>query len=251
VLSGPTGRIGGLALRSDEGRLADRTVRQAVQAALDPKLIDPALGAWAEPRWALGLPGAWGSSPARRPPHDPALARRLVTQAGLADSVLRLLVPESGSGPDVSRLVEAIRISLAVAGLTVRVRTEPADAYERALRHAEADMALAEAASEISDPHFVFRPLLASDAATRGSGTNVAFYRSPAIDALLLRGSQVAFRPERSRIYQRIQALVAEEAPYIPLYVRREWALARPAVRGLRLEPDGGHRLERVWVEAP
>jgi peptide/nickel transport system substrate-binding protein len=233
VLAGPTRRVGGLALRSDEGPLADRALRQAVQAALDPKLVDPTL------------------SPAHRPTHDPALARRLVTQAALADPVLRLLAPESRSGPDVSRLVEAIRISLAVAGLTVRVRTERTDAYERALRHGETELALAEAAWEVNDPHFALWPLLASDAATRGSGTNVAFFRSPAMDALLLRGSQVAFRRERSRVYQRIQALVAEEVPYIPLYARREWALARPGVRGLRLEPDGGHRLERVWVEAP
>jgi peptide/nickel transport system substrate-binding protein len=251
VLAGPTRRVGGLALRSDEGRLSDRALRRAVQAALDPKLVDPTLGPWAEPRWTLMPPAAGSASPARRPPHDPALARRLVTQAALADPVLRLLVPDSRSGPDVSRLVEAVRISLAVAGLTVRVRTEAADAYERALRNAETELALAEAAWEVSDPHFALWPLLASAAATRGSGTNVAFFRSPTMDALLLRGSQVAFRPERARVYQRIQALVAEEVPYIPLYARREWALARPAVRGLRLEPDGGHRLERVWVEGP
>jgi peptide/nickel transport system substrate-binding protein len=251
VLSGPTWRIGGLALRSDEGLLASRTVRRAVLAALDPRLVDPALGSWAEPRWTLAPPGAWEAATARRPPHDPALARRLVAEARLADPVLTLLAPESPSGPDLARLVEAIRISLAVAGLTVRVRTEAADAYERALRHGETEMALAETAFELNDPHFVFRPLLASDAATRGTGTNVAFFRNPVVDALLLRGSQVTFRPERSRIYQRVQGLVAEEAPYIPLYARREWAIARPSVRGFRLEPDGGHRLDRVWVEAP
>jgi peptide/nickel transport system substrate-binding protein len=251
VVSGPTWRIGGLALRSDEGLLASRTVRQAVAAALDPRLLDPALGPWAQPRWALVPPGAWDASGARRPRHDPALARRLVAEARLVDPVLRLLVPESASDPDLARLVEAIRISLAVAGIEVRVRTEAGDAYERALRHGEAELALAETAFEVDDPHFVLQPLLGSDAATRGTGTNVAFYRNPAIDALLLRASQIAFHPERVRIYQRVQALVAEEVPYIPLYARREWAVARPSVRELRLEPDGAHRLDRVWVEAP
>jgi peptide/nickel transport system substrate-binding protein len=243
--------VGGLALRSDEGLLANRTVRQAVLASLDPALLRPALGSWAEPWSTLVPPGAWAAREAPRPDHDPARARRLLAEARAASATLTLLVPESPSGPDLARLVEAIRISLAVAGLTVRARTESGDAYERALRRGEAEAALGETAFEIDDPHFTLKPLVASDAATRGTATNVAFYRSPAIDGLLLRASQLAFRPERLRLYQRLQVQLVEELPYIPLYARREWVVARPAVRGLRLEPDGRHRLDRVWVEVP
>jgi ABC-type transport system substrate-binding protein len=249
VLSAPAWRVGGLALRSGEGLFASRTLRQAVVAALDPELIHPALGAWADPWSTLVPPGAWGVRETPRPPHDPARARRLVTEARAAGATLTLLVPESLSGPDLPRLAEAIRISLAVAGLTVRVRTEPGDVYERALRHGEAESALGETVVEIDDPHFTLRPLLATDAATRATATNVAFYRNPAVDGVLLRASQLAFRPERLRLYQRLQAQLAEEAPYVPLYARRQWVLARPTVRGLRLELDGEHRLDRVWVQ--
>lgn len=251
VLSAPTWRVGGLALRSDEGLLAKRTVRQAVLASLDPALLYPALGSWAEPWSTLVPPGAWAAREAPRPGHDPARARRLLAEARAASATLTLLVPESPSGPDLARLAEAIRISLAVAGLTVRARTESGDAYERALRRGEAEAALGETAFEIDDPHFTLKPLVASDAATRGTATNVAFYRSPAIDRLLLRASQLAFRPERLRLYQRLQVQLVEELPYVPLYARREWVVARPTVRGLRLEPDGRHRLDRVWVEVP
>jgi ABC-type transport system substrate-binding protein len=68
---------------------------------------------------------------------------------------------------------------------------------------------------------------------------------------MLVRASQLGFRPERFRLYQRLQALLAEEVPYVPLYVRLQWMVARPEVRGIRLDPGGFHRLERMVLEPP
>jgi peptide/nickel transport system substrate-binding protein len=80
--------------------------------------------------------------------------------------------------------------------------------------------------------------------------TNLSFYRNSKLDDILIRASQLAFRPERLRLYQRAQALLAEEIPWVPLYVRLHWAVTRPEVRGLVLHPSGFHRLDRVWLDA-
>jgi ABC-type transport system substrate-binding protein len=66
----------------------------------------------------------------------------------------------------------------------------------------------------------------------------------------LIRASQLAFRPERLRLYHRAQAILADELPWIPLYVRLHWAVARPTVRGLKLHPSGFHSLEKIWIES-
>ena len=68
---------------------------------------------------------------------------------------------------------------------------------------------------------------------------------------LLIRASQVSFRPERQRLYGRAQAMLAEEVPWVPLYVRLHWAATRMAVRNLRLHPSGNPRFDRVWIDAP
>jgi ABC-type transport system substrate-binding protein len=68
---------------------------------------------------------------------------------------------------------------------------------------------------------------------------------------MLARASQLGYRPERLRIYQRLQGLLAEELPYVPLYVRLQWVVARPGVHGVRLDPGGLHRLERMGVDPP
>jgi ABC-type transport system substrate-binding protein len=168
------------------------------------------------------------------------------------DPTLVLLASEQASGPEGAGLAEAIRISLGAAGFRVQVKLEAPEAAAAAARQGTADLVLHEAAAlEVNDPDFFLRPLLATDGTAPGAGTNVALLRSPLIDGLLTRAGQLGFRPERLRLYQRLQGLLADELPYVPLYLRLQWLAARPAVRGAQLEPSGLHRLERFWVEAP
>jgi peptide/nickel transport system substrate-binding protein len=251
VVTAPTRQVGLLVLRSQTGVLVRKPVRQAIAIGLDPALVGPALGRMARPHAAYLPPGAWAVRTAPSPVHDAIRARRLLAEARAGAPTLTLLAPEASTGVDTARLAEAIRLSLAVAGITVPVRQATADVYLQALRQGEGELALMEVEELLDDPHFVLRPLVASDGAIPGAATNVAFYRNPVADGMLQRASQLGFRPERLRLYQRLQAQLAEDLPYLPLYVRLQWAVARPGVRDLRLEPGGRHRLDRVWIEAP
>ncbi len=251
VVTAPTRQLGLLVLRSQAGLLVRKPVRQAIALALDPALVGPALGRAARPHAAYLPPGAWAARAAPAPAHDPIRARRLLAEARAGTPTLTLLAPEASTGVDTARLAEAIRLSLAVAGITVPVRQLAGEAYLQALRQGEGELALVEVEELIDDPHFVLRPLVASDGAITGAATNVAFYRNALADGMLLRASQLGFRPERLRLYQRLQAQLAEDLPYLPLYVRLQWAVARPGVRDLRLDSGGRHRLDRVWIEAP
>ena len=113
-------------------------------------------------------------------------------------------------------------------------------------------MALLEARVEAGDPHFLLYPLSSSEGATKGSAAvNLSFYRNRTLDDLLIRASQVSFRPERQRLYYRAQTMLSEEVPWVPVYVRLHWGVARPEVRNLRLHPSGNPRLDRVWIDQP
>jgi ABC-type transport system substrate-binding protein len=113
-------------------------------------------------------------------------------------------------------------------------------------------MALLEAGVEAGDPHLLLYPLSTSEGAVKGpQASNLSFYRNKRLDDLLIRASQLSFRPERLRLYVRAQAMLAEELPWIPLYVRLHWAVARPEVRNLRLHPSGNPRLDRVTLDGP
>jgi peptide/nickel transport system substrate-binding protein len=111
-------------------------------------------------------------------------------------------------------------------------------------------MVLMEAQAEGGDPHLLLYPLSTSEAAIKGPRAwNLSFYRNPRLDDLLIRASQLSFRLERQRVYERAQQVLTEDLPWIPLYVRLHWAVVRPEVRGLRLHPSGQPRLDRVSLD--
>jgi ABC-type transport system substrate-binding protein len=111
-------------------------------------------------------------------------------------------------------------------------------------------MALAEATVVGGDPHLLLFPLSTSEGVKPGARVrNFSFYRNPRLDDVLIRASQLSFRPERQKLYARAQAALADELPWIPIYVRLVWAVARPELRGLRLHPTGFHRLDGLFLE--
>jgi ABC-type transport system substrate-binding protein len=251
VVSGPTWRLGLLALRTDRGLTSKKTVRQAVALGLDPGLLNPALGRWAAPHAAWLPPGAWAVRDTGPLVFDAARARRLLAQVAPSDPTLTLLASEQASGPEAAGIADAIRVSLGAAGFRVRVQLEAPESAASAARQGAAELTLHEETLEVNDPDIFLRRLLATDGATLGTATNVAFLRSPLVDGMLVRASQLGFRPERFRLYQRLQSLLADELPYIPLYVRLQWMVARPEVHGIQLDPGGLHHLERMSIEPP
>ena len=147
---------------------------------------------------------------------DPTRARRLLAQVAPVDPTLTLLASDQVSGPEAAGIADAIRLSLGAAGFRVQVRLEPPDAAETAARQGAAELTLHEETLEVNDPDIFLRRLLATDGATPGSATNVAFLRSPLVDGMLSRAGQLGFRPERFRLYQRLQGLLARGAAVRP-----------------------------------
>jgi peptide/nickel transport system substrate-binding protein len=246
-------RIGYLALQTEKEPFSRVKIRRGVAAALDSSLIAQAVGPAAVPLQTFLPPGAW----ARR--DGPALmegnaerARRLFAEGGLRRGASPVLVAAEGDGRvDAARVAEAVRASLAAADLGVTVQVLPAEPAAALVQAGEHGLAVWEARVEAGDPHLLLYPLSASEGAVRGAqATNLSFSRNSRLDDLLIRASQLSFRPERQRLYLRAQAALADDLPWIPLYVRLYWAVARPEVRNLRLHPSGNHRLDRVTLES-
>src|SRR5262249_1771797 len=137
--------------------------------------------------------------------------------------------------PGLARLAETLRAALAAAEIPIQPRPERVDTLRAPRQAGDHDVALVEGRVTAGDPHLLLYPLSTSEGASKGPrAANYSFYRNPRLDDVLIRASQVSFRPERARLYQRAQALMADEMPWAPLYVRLVWAVARPEVRGLR-----------------
>jgi peptide/nickel transport system substrate-binding protein len=249
TLSIPGIHVGYLALQTEKEPFSRRASRKAVAAALDPAALGAALDGAAVPLQSFLPPGIW----ARRE-GSPILG-------GTREAVRRLLVEGQwphGHAPTMlypsdrglAGLAQTLQRLLGAVDIPIVLRPEPFDAVKAALQAGEHELALMEASVAGGDPHLLLFPLSTSEGATKGPrALNYSFYRNPRLDDVLIRASQLGFRPERERLYRRAQALLAEELPWIPVYSRLLWAVARPEVRGLRLHPVGVPRLTRLALE--
>ncbi|HXH84997.1 MAG TPA: ABC transporter substrate-binding protein [Candidatus Tectomicrobia bacterium] len=251
ALSVPGLRIGYLSFQTEKEPFSRKKIRHAVAAALDPAVIDAALGDVAVPLPSFLPPGVWG-----RREGSPILGgtretvKTLLAQGGWpAGYKPTLLVPNDMAPVDGSRLVKTLVAALAAADIPVEVRVEPMDRVRAMLQAGEHELALVESAVLAGDPHLLLFPLSTSEGASKGpKALNFSFYRNPRLDDVLIRASQLGFRPERARLYQRAQGLLADELPWLPVYVRLVWGVARAEVQDLRLHPTGFHRLTTVGL---
>jgi len=252
ALSIPGLHVGFLALQTEKAPFSHKKIRQAVAAALDPPVIGLALGRAAVPLLSFLPPGVW----ARRE-GSPVLGgtrqtvATLLREGGFAHGKVTLLVP--GGEPlavNRAKLGEALQLMLQASDIGIELRVESAERARAASQSGAHDLVLGEAVVAGGDPHFLLYPLSTSEGAEKGArASNLSFHRSPRLDDVLIRASQLSFRAERQRLYQRAQAMLADDMPWIPLYVRLLWGVVRPEVRGLRLHPSGLHRLSTVWLE--
>jgi peptide/nickel transport system substrate-binding protein len=252
ALSLPGLRVGYLAFQTEKEPFARKPLRQAVAGALDPAGLAVALDRAAVPLQSFLPPGVW----ARREGGPVLGGTRTQVRALLAQgawpkgATAAVLASSDTSGVNVPKVAEAIATMLGAADIPVRVQLQTPEAAHQAHQAGTHEIALAEAAVTGGDPHLLLFPLSTSEGARPGAlARNFSFYRNPRLDDVLIRASQLSSRVERARLYQRAQALLAEDMPWIPIYVRLVWGVTRPEVRNLRLHPTGLHKLTTVSLE--
>jgi peptide/nickel transport system substrate-binding protein len=251
ALSTPGLRVGYLAFQTEKEPFSRKKIRHAVAAALDPALIGVALDNGGVPLPSFLPAGVW----ARREGSPVLGGTRETVRALLADGWPKghratMLVSDEPGPVNLPRVAATLEAALGAADIPIVVRTETADKVRAALQAGDHEMALIEATVVGGDPHLFLFPLSTSEGASKGPrALNYSFYRNPRLDDVLVRASQLSSRAERARLYQRAQALLADDLPWLPIYVRLLWGVARPEVRNLRLHPTGVHRLHNVSLE--
>ncbi len=251
ALSSPGLRVGYLAFQTEKEPFSRKKIRHAVAAALDPAVIGVALDNSAVPLPSFLPAGVW----ARREGSPVLGGTRDAVRALLADGWPKghkatMLVSDEAGPVDLPRVAATLQTALGASDIPIVVRTEPADKVRAALQAGEHEMALIETTVVGGDPHLFLFPISTSEGAAKGPrALNYSFYRNPRLDDVLVRASQLSSRAERARLYQRAQALLADDLPWLPIYVRLLWGVARPEVRNLRLHPTGVHRLHNVSLE--
>jgi peptide/nickel transport system substrate-binding protein len=223
---------------ADRGPCADRRVRQALNYAADvPALIAALRGGAAVPASGPLTMLHAGYDPACAPyPHDPALARALLAEAGYPVGVALTIDVPATLPDEAPALAAMLREQYAAAGidLTVRIHHD---------RPAYADMVRAKQYGDLccfdSSPFSTYRVLREKiHSGVRGPWWQG--YANPEVDTLIDGAAATADDARRHAIYRQAYRIIHDDAPWVFLYnPDLAWAVGsrlagwRPAADGI------------------
>ncbi|MGI4952809.1 MAG: glutathione ABC transporter substrate-binding protein [Janthinobacterium lividum] len=231
-----------VALNTQKKPLDDRRVRQALNYAIDKDaFIRVVYAGFATPMDAPVASGIAYHASQGVWPYDPAKARRLLAEAGLADGFETEIWTFSNTLNN--RAAQFLQQQLAAVGVRVKVTPLEAGVATSKLwgaatpEAAEVRMFYGSWAPSTGDADWALRPLLSSGSYPPGL-YNIAYFKNEAVDAALARGMATPDRAARKAAYDEVQHIVWQEAPWIFLSVDTLLAGRSQRLTGLTQLPD-------------
>ena len=232
-----------LILNAKEGPFTDKRVRQAINYAIDKKtLVEQVLQGTAEVASGPTPPAfSWAYNESLQPyPYDPEKAKQLLQAAGHENASLTFYVTEGGSGMlDPVPMGTAIQADLAKVGVDVKIETYEWNTFLGKVNpglEGKADMA--EMAWMTNDPDTLPYLALRTDAWPDKGGFNSGYYSNPEVDKLLEAARQSTDQAERAKLYQQMQEIVHEDAPWAFIANWKQNAATSDSVKNFELQPS-------------
>jgi peptide/nickel transport system substrate-binding protein len=233
--------------QNDDPILKDVRVRRAITLAVDrDKLIRGKLGGHAVRATGILPPSHWAyNGDVPRYDYDPAAARKLLDQAGYPD-------PDGPGGrprfsltyktsSDLFRisLARLIAQQLAEVGIDVQVRPFEFATLLADLRAGNFQLASLQT-SEIVEPdmHWVYFHSSRIPTKDQPDNLNRIRYRNPEADKLIEAGRYELDLDKRKAIYGRLQRIIADDAPLLPLWHEDNVAVQNRDVLGYVVVPN-------------
>ena len=226
--------------------LRDKRVRHAIGHAINRDAIVTYLRrGLARPAFGLVPPQAWAFEPdVHTFSYDPARAKALLDEAGYRDPdgegpLPRLRLSLKISTNEETRLQSTVmQQDLRRVGIDLDLRSyEFATFYADVLKGDFQIFSLQWVGGALADPDIIRRVFHSSQVPP--AGFNRGYYMNPEVDRLIDEASRALSEEERRAKYGRAQQLIAEDAPYIPIWNRVNVILAQPGFTGLHLPPTG------------
>ncbi len=231
----------------------DPVFRRAVNMAIDRrKIIDVTLQGRARP--------AVGPIPPELPGHAvdrggyeyrPESAREMLS--GLGEQARRPLKLYQRARRSSLEITEAVQYYLRKVGLDVEIVQLEWTAFKQAVSDGDADMFLLSWHADYPDAENFLFPVFHS--ANWGAAGNRAFYGNPEFDSLIERAQREPDPQRRIALYEKAEATIIDDAPWVFLWHQVDFFLAQPWVKGYSppaiYNADKGTRVSLAAASVP
>jgi peptide/nickel transport system substrate-binding protein len=238
---------------------ADRRVRQAIAYAVNKQeIIDGIMLGLAKEATGPYKPGTWAyNSRVKTYPYDPQKARALLAEAGWQDANGDGVLEKNGEpfvfeiitnqGNEIrAKCAEIIQKRLAEVGITVKIRVlEWAAFVNDFIKKGRFDATiLGWTVSMDPDIYDVWH-----SSKTKPDELNFIAYKNAEVDELLEQGRSTFDQKQRKKCYDRIQEILAEDQPYLFLYVPDALPIIQKRFHGIEPAPLGiGYNFIKWYV---
>jgi peptide/nickel transport system substrate-binding protein/oligopeptide transport system substrate-binding protein len=219
-----------IAINTTRGPLKDVRVRRALNHAVDVQTILKTVMSGRGVQAAGAIPpGITGYDSTRAPySYDPALARKLLAEAGYPNGFSVQLWRTQRA--ELARVAQAVQSDLAQVGVKVEIVERDASTARAAARSGKADLFLTDWYADYPDPENFTYPLFYSKNA--GLGGNYARYSDPELDRFILQARTTTDSGLKASVASEIDSMVYDAAPWIFLWFPVDLWAERPDVTG-------------------
>jgi peptide/nickel transport system substrate-binding protein len=175
----------------------------------------------------------------------------MVAEAGFQGAELVFYVTEGGSGMlDPIPMGTAIQADLAKIGLNVKIETYEWNTFLGKVNPGlEGKADLAEMAWMTNDPDTLPFLALRSGAWPDKGGFNSGYYANPEVDRLLEKARASTDQNQRAKLYQQMQTIVYDDAPWVFVANWKQNAVSGSHVKNFKLQPSFFLQLQKVSKE--
>lgn len=239
-----------LALNCEMKPFTDVRVRRAMNYAVDKeRLLKLINGTGAEAKGVLPplMPGY--NPDLKGYPYNPAMAKRLLTEAGYPNGFKATLWASVSHGERV-KMAEALKEQLAEVGVRIDIKAVAFSVWDEATgRRHNTTFVFSGWYQDYPDPSNFLDVLLNGDRIVGVHCNNCAFYSNPRVNALLRLAAKDTNAQHRLQLYRQAEEIIVQDAPWVPLYHPYLYILYQPWVKGHKLHPVWPNRYERFWIE--
>src|SRR5919202_618228 len=219
-------------------------VRQAIALAIDREaVLGPAVFGFGTPTVEIFPPGYWAGLGVKTSAPDVARAKQLLADAGYPQGFSTTILSWSQYS-FLSNAAVVVQDQLKQIGISADINLEENAAFIKDYLDNNFDLTVSGTSAYV-DPNDIY---------LRNFGTNqpsnAVRYSNPKADDLIAQGVATTDQTKRKQIYQQLQQLLLEDAPWVNLYIANQFEAMKTYVKGYTHIPTGtNYTLKDVWLD--
>ncbi|MFH1830215.1 MAG: ABC transporter substrate-binding protein [Pseudomonadota bacterium] len=228
--------------------LSKEKVRKAIAYAIDrDEIISHKFRGMAVKANSILSPENWAYDPdLMQYPYDPNKAKKLLDEAGFSDP--------DGDGPKArfslvfktSTVKERVDIARMIAhqlgkvGISARVVPYEWGTFFRDIKKGNFQIYTLSWVG-VTEPDIFYD--VCSSRAFPPDGLNRGHYVNPKVDRLAQQGRVTMNQEKRKEIYYKVQEILIEDLPYVPLWYEKNFVIYKEGLKGVAVVPDASYRV--------